>query len=60
LSDADERIGEVFLDGDEIVKRVREIGAQIASDYAGREPLLVGSLKSCIPFITDLSRANPS
>jgi hypoxanthine phosphoribosyltransferase len=36
---------------------VREIGAEIAREYAGREPLLVGSLKSCIPFIADLSMA---
>jgi hypoxanthine phosphoribosyltransferase len=36
---------------------VREIGAEISRDYAGRELLLVGSLKSCIPFICDLSRA---
>jgi hypoxanthine phosphoribosyltransferase len=34
---------------------VREIGAAIGQDYAGQEPLLVGSLKSCIPFICDLS-----
>jgi hypoxanthine phosphoribosyltransferase len=38
---------------------VREIGAELARDYHGREPLLVGSLKSCIPFICDLSRAVP-
>ena len=39
---------------------MREIGASIEGDYAGREPLLVGSLKSCIPFICDLSRATHS
>ena len=38
---------------------MREIGAELARDYHGREPLLVGSLKSCIPFICDLSRAVP-
>jgi hypoxanthine phosphoribosyltransferase len=38
---------------------VREIGAELARDYCGREPLLVGSLKSCIPLICDLSRAVP-
>ena len=38
---------------------MREIGAEIAREYAGREPLLVGSLKACIPFIFDLSRAIP-
>lgn len=36
---------------------MRELGAELARDYAGREPLLVGSLKACIPFICDLSRA---
>jgi hypoxanthine phosphoribosyltransferase len=49
----------VFLDADEIAGRVREIGAELARDYAGEEPLLVGSLKACIPFICDLSRAVP-
>ena len=29
----------------------------MARDYAGREPLVVGSLKACIPFVCDLSRA---
>ncbi len=31
----------------------------MSRDYAGQEPLLVGSLKACIPFICDLSRAVP-
>jgi len=39
--------------------RVREIGADIAHDYEGLEPMLVGSLKASIPFICDLSRALP-
>jgi hypoxanthine phosphoribosyltransferase len=55
----DERIGEVYLTAAEISARVGELGAEIARDYAGREPLLVGALKSCIPFVTDLSRATP-
>jgi hypoxanthine phosphoribosyltransferase len=38
---------------------VRELGAEIARDYEGHEPLLIGSLKACIPFIADLSRAIP-
>ena len=50
----------MFLDADEIGARVRELGAELARDYAGREPLLVGSLKACIPFICDLSRAVPT
>jgi hypoxanthine phosphoribosyltransferase len=39
--------------------RTRELGAEIARDYAGREPLLVGSLKASLIFLTDLSRALP-
>jgi len=36
---------------------VGELGAQMAADYAGREPLLVGLLKSSVVFLADLSRA---
>ena len=55
----DDRIGEVYLDAAEIAARVRELGAEIARDYAGREPVLVGSLKACVPFVVDLSRGDP-
>jgi hypoxanthine phosphoribosyltransferase len=39
--------------------RIAELGAEIARDYTGREPLLVGSLKASLIFLTDLSRALP-
>jgi hypoxanthine phosphoribosyltransferase len=55
----DERIGEVYLDASEIAARVRQLGAEIAGDFRGREPLLIGALKACVPFVTDLSRAIP-
>jgi hypoxanthine phosphoribosyltransferase len=55
----DERIGEVFLDADEIGARVHELGAELARDFADREPILVGCMKACIPFICDLSRSLP-
>ena len=38
---------------------MRELGQEIGRDYHAREPLLVGSLKACIPFLCDLSRATP-
>jgi hypoxanthine phosphoribosyltransferase len=38
---------------------VRELGAEIARDYADREPILVGSLKASLVFLADLSRAMP-
>jgi hypoxanthine phosphoribosyltransferase len=38
---------------------VRQLGAELARDYEDREPLLVGALKACVPFVADLSRAVP-
>jgi hypoxanthine phosphoribosyltransferase len=38
---------------------VAELGVEIARDYEGREPILVGSLKASLVFLTDLSRAMP-
>ena len=38
---------------------MRELGAEIARDYDGKEPILVGSLKASLVFLTDLSRAMP-
>jgi len=38
---------------------VVELGAEIAQDYEGREPLLVSSLKTSVFFLADLSRAIP-
>src|SRR5262249_33661310 len=55
----DSRIGEVYLEAAEIAARVGALGAEIARDYRDREPLLVGSLKACIPLIVDLSRSIP-
>ncbi|HEY2372416.1 MAG TPA: hypoxanthine phosphoribosyltransferase [Gaiellaceae bacterium] len=52
-------MGEVYLTREEIAARIAELGAEIARDYAGREPLLVGSLKASIIFLTDLSRKLP-
>lgn len=56
---ADERIGEIYLSAAEIAARVRELGAEIARDYEGREPVLVGALKASVVFLADLSRALP-
>jgi hypoxanthine phosphoribosyltransferase len=45
---------------EQIAARVRELGAQIAKDYDGRELVLVGVLKGSFCFISDLARAIPS
>ena len=38
---------------------MRELAAEVARDYTGVEPLLVGALKASIPFLPDLSRVLP-
>jgi hypoxanthine phosphoribosyltransferase len=55
----DPRVGEVYLSGDEIAARVRELGGRIAADYAGRDLLLVVVLRGAFIFASDLSRAIP-
>jgi hypoxanthine phosphoribosyltransferase len=55
----DDRIGEIYLSRAELASRVRELGAEIAGDYSGREPVLVASLKASLVFVADLSRAMP-
>jgi len=48
---------EVLIPTDEITKRISELGAEIARDYAGRNPLLIGVLKGACLFLSDLMRA---
>jgi hypoxanthine phosphoribosyltransferase len=50
-------LGEMVVDADTLQARVRELGAQITQDYAGKEPLLIGVLKGAAMFMTDLSRS---
>jgi len=47
----------VLLSHDAIQGRIREMGRQIAADYAGHELHVVGVLKGACAFMTDLCRA---
>ena len=47
----------VLLPHDQIQARIREMGREIARDYAGRDPHLVGVLKGACTFMSDLSQA---
>ncbi|MBA2621066.1 MAG: hypoxanthine phosphoribosyltransferase [Acidobacteria bacterium] len=47
---------ETLLSAKEINARVKELGAQITKDYAGREPILIGILKGACIFLSDLLR----
>src|SRR6201982_3080532 len=52
----DANIGEILVQPDELRSRVRELGAEISGDYAGRDLLLVGVLKGAVFFLADLMR----
>ena len=55
----DDDVEEVLLTHEQIQARVAELGAQLAADYAEREPVLVSVLKGSIIFLADLVRAMP-
>lgn len=49
----------LLFDQAAIAARVAELGAQIAEDYAGKRPMLVGVLNAAAVFLADLTRAIP-
>jgi hypoxanthine phosphoribosyltransferase len=50
-------IAEVLITAEELQARVAELGAQISTDYASKDPLLVGVLRGVFVFMADLVRA---
>jgi len=47
---------DVLISEEKIAQRVREMGAQLSADYAGKRPLLIAVLKGGSVFLTDLIR----
>jgi hypoxanthine phosphoribosyltransferase len=52
----DPRLGPVVVGADELQARIAELGKEIAADYDGLEPLLIGVLKGAFVFMSDLTR----
>jgi hypoxanthine phosphoribosyltransferase len=52
-------VGAVYLSREQIATRVTELGAEIARDYAGLDPILIAPLKSSVVFLADLTRKLP-
>ncbi len=50
-------VGEILFSADQIEARVRELGAAISHDYAGRNLILAGILRGAAFFLIDLARA---
>lgn len=45
------------VDRTAIDRRVTELGEAISFEFGGRDPVLVGVLKGCVPFMADLVRS---
>ena len=45
-----------MLDQETIARRVAELGGEISSKYDGKQPVLIGVLKGCVVFLSDLMR----
>ena len=48
---------EVLITTEQLQNRISDLGAEIARDYAGKNPLLIGVLKGACTFMSDLMRA---
>ena len=53
---ADQEIGEILVQRDELAHRVETLAAEISRDYEGRRLLLIGVLKGAMFFLSDLMR----
>jgi hypoxanthine phosphoribosyltransferase len=55
-TELEEAVTEILIDRDALQQRIRELGEEISSDYAGRDLLLIGVLKGAVFFMADLMR----
>eukprot|EP01084_Bolivina_argentea_P279111 477122_1 len=49
-------VTKVLFTSQQIAKRVKELGTQISKDYAGKPLVLVGLMRGCYHFLSDISR----
>lgn len=52
-------IERVLLSQEQLSARVSELRAQLAQDYAGKDPVFVGVLKGAVPFFKDITSELP-
>jgi len=57
LSSGGYAAGRLLISEEDLQARIRALGREITTDYAGRAPLLVGVLKGAFMFMSDLARA---
>lgn len=52
-------IARVLISEEELHRRIREMGRQIAAEYEGKDPVFLGVLKGVVVFFSDMIRAVP-
>lgn len=52
----EEMIQEVLLTEEQIQNRIKELGAVLSEEYAGKNPIVVGVLKGVVVFYADMIR----
>lgn len=52
-----EHVESILYSQEQLRQRVKELGAQITADYAGKEPVLASVLRGSYIFMADLTRA---
>ena len=52
----DKDIAKVLLTQEQIAERIRELGQELSSEYAGKNPVVVGVLKGVVIFYADMIR----
>lgn len=57
MNELEQNLAKTLFSPEQIQARIRELGAEISHDYAGKDLLLVCVLKGGILFLTDLMRA---
>ena len=57
MPDQKKDILKVLFTEEQLRTRVKELGAEIARDYEGRDPFFLGVLKGCFVFMSDLVRS---
>lgn len=50
-------IDHILFNEQELAEKVQELGKRITEDYKGKSPFLIGVLKGCFIFMSDLARA---
>lgn len=52
-------IERILISEEELQTRIKELGAQVAADYADKKPIFVGVLKGVVNFFKDMVTATP-